>query len=166
MAARVQRFFAASQKGGPAMAPDKKKHRKPAITMSRADHVRLTRLAESFANRNAGVADQLFAELERARVVADARLRPHVVRMGSTLRFMTDSAEDRTVTLVFPGEADIAEGKVSILTPIGVALIGLTSGQSMDWTGRDGRVHRLTVESVEGGSLASSSRRTELGLAL
>ena len=69
--------------------------------------------------------------------------------MGSRLRFTTDAGEDRTVTLVFPAEADIEAGKVSILTPIGTALIGLTAGQSIDWTARDGRVHRLTVESVD-----------------
>jgi regulator of nucleoside diphosphate kinase len=65
------------------------------------------------------------------------------------LRFTTDAGEDRTVTLVFPGRADIAEGKVSVLTPIGVALIGLAVGQSIDWTARDGRTHRLTVRDVE-----------------
>ena len=89
------------------------------------------------------------AELDRARVVEDARIAADVVRMGSTLRFTSDLGEDRSVTLVFPGEADIAEGKISILTPIGAALIGLSAGQSIDWTARDGRIHRLTVESVE-----------------
>jgi regulator of nucleoside diphosphate kinase len=65
--------------------------------------------------------------------------------MGFEVRFTSDLGEDRQVTLVFPGEADIAEGKISILTPIGVALIGLKTGQSIDWTARDGRLHRLTV---------------------
>jgi regulator of nucleoside diphosphate kinase len=68
--------------------------------------------------------------------------------MGSTLRYTSDLGEDRQVTLVYPGEADIAEGKISILTSIGAALIGLSSGQSIDWTTRDGRVHRLRVETV------------------
>lgn len=77
--------------------------------------------------------------------------------MGSTLRFTSDLGEDRQVTLVFPGEADIAEGKVSVTTPIGAALIGLSAGQSIDWTARDGRVHRLTVESV-GVAMAHQSR--------
>ena len=130
------------------MAPVTKKHSKPAITMIRSDHEALSRLAESASAKNPAVADQLFAELDRARVVADARLSAKVVRMGSTLRFTTDAGEDRTVTLVFPAEANIAEGKVSILTPIGAALIGLSSGQEIDWTARDGRVRRLSVESV------------------
>ena len=131
------------------MASDIKRHRKPSIAMTRSDHDALARLAEAISGKNPEVADQLFEELERARVVADLHLRPNVVRMGSTLRFTTDAGEDRTVTLVFPGEADIAAGKVSVLTPIGAALIGLSAGQSIDWTGRDGRVHRLTVENVE-----------------
>lgn len=131
------------------MAPDIKRHRKPSIVLTRADHDALARLADSLSAKSPEVAEQLSAELERARVVADSHLRPDVVRMGSTLRFTTDAGEDRTVTLVFPGEADIAAGKVSVLTPIGAALIGLSVGQSIDWVARDGRTHRLTVESMQ-----------------
>ena len=131
------------------MTPDTSKRRKPAITLTHSDHESLGRLAESFAGKNPEVSDQLFAELDRACVVEDSRIRPDVVRMGSTLRFTTSAGEDRTVTLVFPGQADIAKGKVSVLTPIGAALIGLAAGQSIDWSGRDGRTHRLTVENVE-----------------
>ena len=132
--------------GGRDGSRDNKRQRKPAITITRSDRERLWRLAESYAVRNPDVADELLAELERARVVEDARIAANVVRMGSTLRFTSDLGEDRRVTLVFPGEADIAEGKISILTPIGAALIGLSAGQSIDWTARDGRVHRLTVK--------------------
>jgi regulator of nucleoside diphosphate kinase len=131
------------------MAPQNNRRRKPPITICRSDHAALARLAEAIAERNPAVSEELAAELERARVVADDRLKADVVRMGSTLRYVTDSGEDRTVTLVYPAEADIAAGKVSILTPIGAALIGLSAGQSIDWEARDGRIHRLTVESVE-----------------
>jgi regulator of nucleoside diphosphate kinase len=131
------------------MAPDKKRQRKPAISISRSDYQGLSRLAQSYAARNPDVADALLAELDRARVVEDARIASETVRMGSTLRFTSDLGEDMRVTLVFPAEADIAEGKISILTPIGAALIGLSAGQSIDWTARDGRIHRLKVESVE-----------------
>lgn len=143
------------------MAPSHARRSKPAITVSRSDHERLTRLAESFTAANPAVADELLAELDRARVVADAALRADVVRMGSTLAFTADAGETRTVTLVFPAEADIAQGRVSILTPVGVALIGLAAGQSIDWTARDGRVHRLTVDSVEAAADARSSSRQE-----
>ena len=131
------------------MAPPMKKNRKPVISMTRHDHQRLSLLAESYLSRMPDVADELLGELDRSRIVDDARLSSEVVRMGSSVRFTSDLGEDTSVTLVFPGEADIARGKISILTPIGTALIGLSVGQSIDWTARDGRVHRLTVEAVE-----------------
>lgn len=145
------------------MAPVTKKHRKPPIVLKRSDRDALARMADSISDRSPELADQVFGELERARVVADSKLRPDVIRMGSTLRFTTDTGEDRTVVLVFPGEANIAEGKVSVLTPIGAALIGLSEGQSIDWTGRDGRVHRLTVERVDrtGGPPAAAHPENE-----
>ncbi len=150
------------------MAPGNTKLRKPAITTTRSDHERLSRLAESYIVRNPQVADELLAELDRARIVDDSRIAPDVVRMGSTLRFTSDLGEDRQVTLVFPGEADIAQGKVSVLTPIGAALIGLSAGQSIDWTARDGRVHRLTVESVgpapDGSKLPASAAEQQAQL--
>ena len=140
------------------MASTTKKQRKPAITTTRSDHERLSLLAESYLDRNPEVAEELLAELDRARIVEDGRIPADVVRMGSTLRFTSDLGEDRRVTLVFPGEADIAEGKISVITPIGVALIGLTVGQSIDWTARDGRVHRLTVETVGASGEAPQSQ--------
>lgn len=144
------------------MAPETKKQRKPAIKMTRSDHDRLSRLAESYFERNPDVADQLMAEIDRARIVNDDKIARDVVRMGSSLRFTSDNGEDRHVTLVFPAEANIAEGKISILTPIGAALIGLSAGQSIDWSARDGRTHRLTVESVEAPAAADHSGPTEL----
>ncbi len=138
------------------MTPASNRRRKPAITISRSDYETLVRLADAISERNPAVSEELAAELDRARVVANANMRDDVVRMGSTLRYVTDSGEDRTVTLVFPADADIAAGKISILTPIGAALIGLSPGQSIDWESRDGRVHRLTVESVEASRIDAS----------
>jgi regulator of nucleoside diphosphate kinase len=139
-----------------------RKSLKPAITIAVSDHERLARLAESHASRLPEVADELRAELERARVVPDERLSANVVRMGSKIRFTSDLGENRQVTLVFPGDADIAQGKVSILTPIGAALIGLSKGQSIDWTARDGRVHRLTVAAVEAPDRAACPASSQL----
>jgi regulator of nucleoside diphosphate kinase len=131
------------------MVTDTKRHRKPAIVLTKTDYERLLRLAEAHALRNPEVSEELMVELDRARVVQNYKIASNVVRMGSTVRFTSDLGEDRTVTLVFPGEADIAAGRISILTPIGAALIGLSAGQSIDWVARDGRVHRLHVEHVE-----------------
>lgn len=123
--------------------------RKPAISVSDADFPRLMRLAEAIADQSPELADELLEELERARVVKAARLSDSVVRMGSTVTYSSDDGQHKTVTLVFPVEADIARGRVSILTPIGTALLGLSPQQSIEWTARDGRRHRLTVESVD-----------------
>lgn len=136
------------------MTTDTKRHRKPAIVLTKTDHKRLSRLAEAHALRNPEVSQELLVELDRARVVQNYKIASNVVRMGSTVRFTSDLGEDRTVTLAFPGEANIAAGRISILTPIGAALIGLSAGQSIDWVARDGRVHRLHVEHVE--NLAAS----------
>ena len=122
---------------------------KPDIAISASDHARLTALAEQIIERDAVLADDLFGELERARVVADAEIPENVVRMGSQVRFEDDKRVERTVTLVFPSDADISEGKLSILTPVGAALIGLSPGQSILWTARDGQRHRLTVREVK-----------------
>jgi regulator of nucleoside diphosphate kinase len=83
--------------------------------------------------------------------------------MGSKLRFTTDTGEDRTISLVYPGQADIAQGRISILTPIGAALIGLRVGQSIDWTARDERTHQLTVQSIEP-PLAATSKPHRLSV--
>jgi regulator of nucleoside diphosphate kinase len=145
------------------MATDNKRQRKPPISITRSDYERLSRLAQSYAVKTPDVADELLAELDRARVVEDGRIASETVRMGSTLRFTSDLGEDMRVTLVFPGQADIAEGKISILTPIGVALIGLSAGQSIDWTARDGSIHRLKVKSVEAAiQLSAQSASIEL----
>ncbi|PWR23973.1 nucleoside diphosphate kinase regulator [Zavarzinia compransoris] len=123
--------------------------RKPAITVGTGDYNRLSDLAAAIEDRNPVLAAELQAELDRARVVADHKVPAGVVRMGSTVAFDTDDGQHRHLRLVFPAEADIAAGTLSILTPIGAALIGLSAGQSIGWTARDGRHHALTVVSVE-----------------
>ncbi|MCA0030935.1 nucleoside diphosphate kinase regulator [Mesorhizobium sp. B263B2A] len=130
------------------MQDNKKTRRKPNIRISQSDHARLSALANTVAARNPEAADELLAELERARIVADDWVSAGTVRMGSTVTFKPDTGDRKTVTLVFPGDADISEGKVSILTPIGTALIGLSAGQSIMWTARDGRRHELLVLDV------------------
>lgn len=121
----------------------------PAIIVSDTDQERLSRLAASVMGRIPDIAEELMAEMERAAVVADDAIPPTVVQMGSMVEFKTDDGHRRRVQLVFPSDADIALGRVSILTPIGAALIGLSEGQAIMWTTRDGRELELTVLSVE-----------------
>ena len=121
----------------------------PEIVVSQADQQRLTVLAMDALNRSPDVAEELIAEMERARVVPSVP--PSVVRMGSIATYKPDDGRERRVQLVFPGQADIGAGKISILTPIGTALIGLSEGQSIAWTARDGKERHLTVVKVEDG---------------
>jgi regulator of nucleoside diphosphate kinase len=122
---------------------------KPRIVLSEADYARLANLAASAFERLPELADELQSELDRADIVAPGAVPADVVRMGSTVEFRTDNGIARSVTLVFPAEADIASSRVSVLTPIGTALIGLAAGQSIRWTTRDGREQELTVVGVE-----------------
>ena len=118
---------------------------KPDIVISEADHARLSRLAEGLLGRLPEVAGELLAEVERAEIVALEALPRSVVAMGSTVEFATEEGKTRRVTLVYPDQADIAKERISVLTPIGAALIGLGEGQTITWKTRDGRARVLRV---------------------
>ncbi|KRB01473.1 hypothetical protein ASD83_08215 [Devosia sp. Root685] len=120
----------------------------PAITLGRADHTKLNALAMAGLERMPDLADRLLEELERAKVVADEKLPEGVVRMGSSITYVTNEGKEQTVTLVYPADADIEAGRVSVMTPIGTALVGLKAGQSITWRDRADRRHKLTVVSV------------------
>jgi regulator of nucleoside diphosphate kinase len=130
-----------------------KKHRlKPMITLLAADHERLTALAHSAMQQQPEVAAILNEELERAHVVPDGEHRKGIVCLGSDVEFRDDTTSTvRKVSLVLPGEADISRGKISVLTPVGTALIGLRAGQSIAWRTRSGQMKQLTVLQVESG---------------
>lgn len=118
---------------------------RPQIVVAQSEHRQLLAMA---AAGTSAAADSLLDEMERARVVPDTKLNPDIVRMGSRVQYRTDEDDLRDVTLVYPINADISEGKVSVLTPVGAALIGLRTGQSITWEARDGRKNVLTVLSV------------------
>lgn len=88
-------------------------------------------------------------ELSRASIVADDQLPPGVVAMNSFVTF-EDVVESKQsmVTLVYPHEANIDENKISILTPIGSALIGLRTGQNIRWVLPNGKEKNLRIISV------------------
>ncbi len=119
---------------------------KPTTTINTGDYKRLAELALAVA-RLAEVSEALLLKLDRGHVVVDSDLE-NIVRMGSTVRYRTDTGDARTITLVFPRDADISAGKVSVLTPIGTVLLGLSAGQSATWTDHNSRKHALIVLSV------------------
>ncbi len=122
---------------------------RPSIIVSAADQRRLTDVAITALGRVPEVAEELLLEIERAEVVPTHAVPVNVVQMGSTVELTTEEGPSRRVTLVFPGEADITAAKISVLTPIGAALIGLSKGQSIPWMTRHGQKRRLTVLAVE-----------------
>jgi regulator of nucleoside diphosphate kinase len=118
----------------------------PEIIVGVVDFTRLRGLAHAALARTPELAEDLIAEMERATILDEAQMPNTVVRMGSEVEFESDDGRQRRrVTLVFPAEADITQGKISVLTPIGTALIGLSQGQSIKWITRDGREQELTV---------------------
>ena len=128
----------------------KKLQSKPEIMLLATDHDRLTALAQAVMYQQPEIAAVLNEELQRAHVVSDDRHWKHVVRLGSDVVFRDDTTgTTRSVSLVLPGEADISHGKISVLTPIGAALIGLRTGQSIAWRTRNGQVKQLTVLEVD-----------------
>jgi len=118
---------------------------RPQIVVVDHEHRQLMALAAGSSN---DAAESLLTEMERARVVPEAKLPADAVRIGSKVQYRTDRDEVVDVTLVYPVDADISAGKISVLTPVGAVLIGLRTGQSITWLSRDERKHILTVLAV------------------
>lgn len=129
-----------------ARAPAKPPPR-PRIVISAHDHARLLSIAESAARNDSPVAEYLSEELIRAEVVPECA--SHVAQMGSTVTYRDDATgRTRTVKLVYPAEANIEQQRISVLTPVGAALIGMSPAQSITWPSPDGSAGSLTVLDV------------------
>lgn len=123
--------------------------RLPAIVISASDADRLRHLAEAAAEKYPATAEFLAREIDRAEIVPGDRPMHGVVGMQSEVTFRDDvSGQTRTVTLVFPDAADVDSGRISILTPIGAALIGLSAGQTIEFQTPAGGWRSLTVVKV------------------
>ncbi len=121
----------------------------PRVRLSAADYERLSRLARSAERAAPDLADALGKELERAQVLKPGRYPVDVVCMGSEVVYRDETTgKSQTVTMAYPDAADKASGRISILTPIGTALIGLSVGAAMNWETRSGEMKRLTVLGV------------------
>ena len=120
------------------------------LVITEADFDRLKHLVESprFRTTHAMLLTALGEELERGTVVAPGRVPKGVVTMHSRVR-IRDVHEDEveTFTLVYPDEADINEGKLSVLAPLGTALLGTRVGDVVDFDAPAG-TRRLKIERV------------------
>lgn len=114
--------------------------------MTQNDFQKLSSLVGSV---HSDVTELLEEELNRASIVTEEALPKDVVSMNSKVCFEDlDSGAENTVTLVYPHEAKIEESKISILAPVGSALIGLRVGQVIHWPIPHGKKKRLKVKSV------------------
>lgn len=121
----------------------------PPIAVTTRDFDGLHRLAEFAAEKFPATADFLARELERAQIVTDSEVLPGLVTMGSEVEFRDDvTGQVRSGTLVYPEHADVSAGRISVLTPIGAALIGLSVSQSLEFRTPGGGLRSLTVLAV------------------
>jgi regulator of nucleoside diphosphate kinase len=118
----------------------------PPVMLSITDAERLSSLASSAARRSPEVAELLLAEIDRAELLHPGELPADVVTMYSHVEYRDEgTGAARQVQLVYPHEADIALGRISVLTLVGAALLGLRAGQSILWPKQDGRERRLAI---------------------
>ena len=122
------------------------------IVITEADYARLRRLIESsrmFRQRDAKHLEDLEQELERAAVMKAGEVSSDVVTMNSRVR-VKDLNDGRVTTyqIVFPGEADIAKNRISVLAPIGTGLLGYSAGTTIEWQVPSG-IRRFRILEVE-----------------
>lgn len=122
---------------------------RPPLVISSADYDLIANLALSIEGRLPTLARQLLEEIDRAEIVPALDLPPNVVALGSEVEFEDESSgARRTVRLVTPGEADIEQGRISILTSVGAGLIGMAAGAQISWPRPDGTERRLRIVHV------------------
>jgi regulator of nucleoside diphosphate kinase len=123
---------------------------RPPVHLLAAESDLVASLALSAEPRHPAVAAMLLDEIERAELHAPNEMPDGHVRLDSLVTFV-DEATRRThdVQLVLPAGADIAAGRISILTPMGAALYGLAAGTCIDWPDRDGKVRPIRILRVE-----------------
>jgi len=121
---------------------------RPQLTVSSLDLRRLEQILDSLSVEARATHASLIEELERAQIVEPGEVPPTAVTMNSTVRFRTEpDGKEFERTLVYPGNADGSVEKVSVLAPIGSAMLGLAVGDSIDWPAPRGGT--MTVRIME-----------------
>ncbi len=124
--------------------------RAPKLVINEDELAHIEALAEGAYQRNPTLADRLLDELGRARIVKAAKMPADVVSIGSSVVYRDETTgQEKTVTLVYPENADISRNQVSVMTPIGVSLLGLSEGAAFYWDTRDDQRRMLTVIRVQ-----------------
>lgn len=121
-------------------------HARPPIHLLATESDMVASLALRAEHRQPVVAAMLLEEIERAELHGPDTLPDGAVTLGSEVDFIDENTNQvRTVQLVIPGDANIAYGRISILTPMGAALYGLLAGQSIDWPDLEGHERRIKI---------------------
>lgn len=122
---------------------------KPAILLSARDVERLEALLASVRNDISPHKAALEAELARADIVEPENMPPTVVTMNSTVRFSTTSSEEEFCkTLVYPKDMHGEPDRISVLAPVGSALLGLSAGDEIGWPRPDGGVMQVKIVEI------------------
>jgi len=91
---------------------------------------------------------ELEEEVSRAQVVDSREVPPTVITMNSRVKLRDlDTGEEMVFTLVFPKEADIDRGRISVISPVGTAILGYTEGDTIEWKVPSG-IRRIKIEKV------------------
>ncbi|MDN5836515.1 MAG: nucleoside diphosphate kinase regulator [Nitrosospira sp.] len=121
----------------------------PQIILTSQDLDRLETLLESLPENAFPGKAALRAELDRAEVVEPEEIPPSVVTMNSTVRFSIDASdEDFCLTLVYPKDVDATGDKISILAPVGSALLGLSTGDEIKWPRPGGGMIKVRIAEI------------------
>ncbi len=122
---------------------------RPPIAIDANHFARLSALSSLTSGSMTEVCEYLREELDRARVLPAEKLRPDIVSLGSQVEFRDEqTGKTQEIILVYPLDADIARRRVSVLTPVGAALLGLSVNQTISFRTRTGERRELTVLKV------------------
>jgi len=138
---------------GAGVRPDEHRdgpHEHSRIQITAADHERLRNLIDTWPdNRDREATEALADELDRAEIVPAESIAGNVVTMNSRVLFEDEeTGEPREVWLVYPQASDVERGRISVLAPIGSALLGLAVGETIGWPLPAGQLKRLRVVEV------------------
>lgn len=121
----------------------------PKVIISTVDADRLYALIDTLPADASATRQSLEDELDRAEIVAPQDVPANVVTMNSTVRFRVASSEEQfSMTLVYPKDMDDGSARISVLAPVGSALLGLAEGDTIEWPGPDGGVLQVRIEEV------------------
>ena len=123
--------------------------KRPPIAIDVNHFARLSALSSLTSGPMMEVCEYLREELDRAHVLPAEKLRPDIVSLGSRVEFRDEhTGKVQEIVLVYPFDADIARHRVSVLTPVGAALLGLSVNQTISFYTRTGERRELTVLKV------------------